>query len=244
MPPPCRIGLIALASDQTVEQDLRDFLTPEVAQVFTTRIVFADRFDAATLGATGDRLAEAAALLLPEAGLEVLAYGCTSASVVIGEREVQRRLETARPGVRSTTPITAALAGLAHFGVRRLALLTPYSPQVHALVARHLEAQGLSLTDQRGLGLDSDAAIAALPAADLRSATLGLRRQGAEAVFVSCTALRTAGLVEALEAELGCPLVTSNQAMAWHALRLAGRAARLPGRGRLLRSDERAPPVS
>ena len=54
-----------------------------------------------------------------------------------------------------------------------------------------------------------------------------------EAIFISCTGLRTAAIVEAIEKELGKPVVTSNQALAWEALRVAGVAEALPGRGRL-----------
>lgn len=57
----------------------------------------------------------------------------------------------------------------------------------------------------------------------------------AEALFISCTALRTVGLVETLEANLGKPVVTSNQTMFWHALRLAGYSRSIKGFSRLLR---------
>ena len=53
------------------------------------------------------------------------------------------------------------------------------------------------------------------------------------AVFVSCTSLRTFGIVADLEAELGGPVVSSNQALAWHLHRLAGVQDALPGFGTL-----------
>ena len=55
----------------------------------------------------------------------------------------------------------------------------------------------------------------------------------ADAVFISCTALRTADVIEDIEAALGKPIVTSNQALAWHALRLMGYEDSVPGLGRL-----------
>ena len=58
-------------------------------------------------------------------------------------------------------------------------------------------------------------------------------RPGVEAVFASCTNLRSLGVVDAAEAALGKPVVTSNQAMFWHMLRLAGAEARGWGPGRL-----------
>jgi maleate isomerase len=104
------------------------------------------------------------------------------------------------------------------------------------MVARHLQEHGFALSDERGLGVETDAGITAIPERTLLDASLALRRDGAQAVFLSCTALLTVGLVETLEAHLGLPVVTSNQALAWHALRLAGSKATLPERGRLLRT--------
>ncbi len=237
----CQLGLLALASDHAIEEELRLFLPSARAALYTTRMPSADLYDAATLGATGTALEAAAALLVPASQLDVLAFGCTSAAILIGEAGLRARLARARPGAQATTPITAALAGLRALGARRLALLTPYIAPVHDSVAHYLEQQGLTLVDQRGLGLQRDAAISALPADDLVAAVLGMRRRGADAVFLSCTALRTATLLEPLEARLGLPVVSSNQALAWHALRLAGDHARVARRGLLLRRGDMQP---
>ena len=232
----CRIGLIALASDHAIEDELRHFLSPAVARVATTRIPNADRYDATTLAANAAEFEAAAQLILPAGRLHVLAYGCTSGTVAIGEAEVRRRLQRARPGAEVTTPISAAKAGLSALGARRIALLTPYPPGLHGMVADHLRQHGFALSDEKGLGVDTDAGITAIPERALIEASLALQRTDAEAVFLSCTALLTAGVVEILEARLGLPVVTSNQALAWHALRLAGSKATLPGRGQLLRT--------
>ena len=51
-----------------------------------------------------------------------------------------------------------------------------------------------------------------------------------DAVFVSCTNIRTAGAIEPLEQRLGLPVVTSNQAAAWHVLSTFGLEGRSGGR--------------
>jgi maleate isomerase len=164
----------------------------------------------------------------------VAAFGCTSATVVVGEDAVRRSLEAALPGVPSTTPITAALAALAHLGARRVALLTPYPEPVHRSVADYLDSHGLEVVDQTGLGMAVDRAITEYPTEGLRARILGLDRSRADAIFVSCTSLRIAHAIGEIESAGGLPLVTSNQALAWHCLRLAGRAANRAGFGRLL----------
>ena len=54
-----------------------------------------------------------------------------------------------------------------------------------------------------------------------------------DAVFVSCTSVRLAEVAAAIEAEVGLPVTSSNHAMAWHALRLAGIQDGLPQFGKL-----------
>ena len=51
----------------------------------------------------------------------------------------------------------------------------------------------------------------------------------------SLSTRRCIDMVEALEQELGKPVICSNQAMLWDCLRLAGVDDKLPGLGRLLR---------
>jgi maleate isomerase len=60
-------------------------------------------------------------------------------------------------------------------------------------------------------------------------------RPEAEALFLSCTNLRTFDALEPLEQELGKPVISSNLATMWHAIRLAGLAPRLAGLGSLYR---------
>jgi maleate isomerase len=60
-----------------------------------------------------------------------------------------------------------------------------------------------------------------------------------EAVFISCTSLRVARIAEKVEAKLGKPVTSSNHAMAWHLLRLAGYTQTIDGLGALYRTQIR-----
>ena len=83
---------------------------------------------------------------------------------------------------------------------------------------------------------ENDNEVARIDARSVEDAVLELgRHSSVDAVFVSCTSLRAAERIEALEAKLGKPVTSSNHALAWHSLRLAGYAAPLPGFGRLMR---------
>jgi maleate isomerase len=182
-------------------------------------------------------MAAAAAAILPGIPLDVVAYGCTSGTVVIGEERVFERIREARPGVACTTPITGAIAGLKAMGCKRIALLTPYVESVNQMLRRHIEARGIGVPVMGSFNHENDNEVACISQASIKDAVRELMREpGVDGVFVSCTSLRVASIVEELEAELGRPVTSSNHAMAWHCLRLAGIADAIPGFGRLFRT--------
>ena len=229
-----RIGLVTLATDETIEYEWRQMLDLPGVGLFGSRIFNASRITPETLRALAGGIAAGAALILPGQKLDVLAFGCTSATIVLGEEAVFARLREARPEIACTTPPTAALAALARLGARRVAVLTPYREDVNATVAAYFQARGLEIVGFGSFSEDDDGVVARIDAASIRDAMLELgRAPDVEAVFVSCTSLRLAEQAVSLEAALGKPVTSSNHAMAWHALRLAGVAEARPAFGRL-----------
>ena len=233
---PLRIALIALASDHGIRDEM-GLLLGRRGELHLARVSAPDDYDLASLATTTRNIGRALQWMGTGASVDVTAYGCTSATVVVGENRVKRRLRRALPHAPCTTPITAALAAFDHLGARRIALLTPYPEPIHSAVARCLAGRGLQLVDQATLDIATDRAITDYPAEGLRARILGLDRRGADAIFVSCTSLRIASAIRRIEAAVGLPLVTSNQALAWHCLKLAGRSAKIAGFGQLLATN-------
>jgi maleate isomerase len=164
----------------------------------------------------------------------VVAFGCTSASMVIGEDRVFERIREVRPGVACTTPITAARAGFDALGARRIALLTPYRDDINRFMRDYIEAQGVAVPVMGSFNEEDDLKAARIDAASIRDAAIELgRSERVDAVFVSCTSLRLVDAVADIEETLGKPVTSSNHAMAWHCLRLAGIDDARPGCGRL-----------
>ena len=96
--------------------------------------------------------------------------------------------------------------------------------------------RGIEVPVMGSFNHENDNEVARIDARSVEDAVLELGRYpSVDAVFVSCTSLRAAERIEALEAKLGKPVTSSNHALAWHSLRLAGYAAPLPGFGRLMR---------
>src|SRR5258707_12826192 len=102
---------------------------------------------------------------------------------------------------------------------------------------RYIEARAVSVAAMGSFNNGNDNEVARISAASLEAAILELGSQkSVDAVFIACTSLRVASLIERAEARLGKPVMSSNHAMAWHALRLSGLAAAVPGFGRLFRA--------
>jgi maleate isomerase len=219
---PVRLGLIALATDLTIERDARRLLPQDDVALHVTRVPFANPTTPENLRAMAPKLADAAALLLPEIPLAAICYGCTSASVAIGDAEVARYIGQARPGVPVVTPILAAAQAFRALGAARISVLTPYLPETTAPMLDYFDAAGIAVARCSCLGLPDDRDMARLSARTILAAARDADTPEAEALFLSCTALPAVPLIAALEAELGKPVITSNQASFWAMLRLAG----------------------
>ncbi|MEP7020970.1 MAG: aspartate/glutamate racemase family protein [Pseudonocardiales bacterium] len=193
-----------------------------------------DQITPETLRAMEPRLRESAAMILPSGTLDVVAFACTSASMAIGEETVFERIREAKPGARCTTPITAAFAAFGALRAQRIAVLTPYRADVNRIVADYISARGFEVPVFGSFNEESDAAVGRITPASTRHgiATL-IADHDVDAVFVSCTSVRLAGIVASIEAEIGLPVTSSNHAMAWHAMRLAGVETAFPQLGRL-----------
>ena len=132
-----RLGLIALATDHVIEYELNKiFHEIEGVQLYTTKVPMDPRVTSDTLKSMDNKLAQTAKTLLPGNKFSVVGYGCTSASVVIGEDKVFRAIETAGITSSITTPITACLAALKTLRSRKIGLLTPYVDEVNSRIRR------------------------------------------------------------------------------------------------------------
>lgn len=236
-----RLGLIALATDLTLERDAVRLIPGARAALHVTRVVFENPTTPENLLAMGPRLTEAASLILPGMELAAIGYGCTAASVVLGSAAVRDAVQKARPGMPVATPPDAALAAFAALGVRRIALLTPYLPETTAPMVAFFAARGLEVVSAHCLGIEDDRDMARVTPDVVRAAAEAADVPEAEAVFLSCTALPALGLIDELETRLAKPVVSANQALLWRLLHHAGLGP-LPGAwGRIF---DAAPPGS
>lgn len=229
-----KLGFVLLSSEQTVESDMMRW-APDGVGIHFTRATNPDQITAETLGAMIDSLAPAAAVLAPNANLDVICYACTSGSVVMGEDAVCQQLQAGYPAARPTTLVSGVFAALDALQAKRIVVGTPYLDEINTIEADYMTAKGYDIVDLQGLNITNDSDMVKVTPDYLRDFAISLDWPEADAIFISCGALRTIDVIEEIEQATGKPCVTSNQAMLWHCLRLAGIDDRIDGLGQLTR---------
>jgi maleate isomerase len=238
------IGLLALSTDRAGAFDTEEFLRAKGVAMFSTRVPMSPVATPETLAAMATHLSYATRLLVPGSRLDVIGFSCTSGTVAIGIDRVHEAIRAARPDAKVTTPIEAGYEALHQLGAKRISLVVPYLVTTAELVSGFFEQKGIEILRRATFELDGDPDMNRLSPEALIEATLATDPPDSQAVFISCTGLRTAPLISVLEKRLRKPVVTSNQALAWHALRLAGITDQLEGRGLLFKTQRAsgAPP--
>jgi maleate isomerase len=228
-----KIGYVLLATEQTIQDDVMK-LRPDGVGIHFARAAIPDSITNETLAAQADLLADCASTLLPDGSLDVVCYGCTSGSLIIGEERVFAELKKGAPNAKATSLITSVIRALRAIGAKRIVVGTPYLDEVNAREKLYLERAGFDVLDIQGFNLEKDSDMVRVAPSFIRDFAVSLDRADADAIFISCGALRTLDVVGEIEALAGKPVIASNQAMIWDTLRLAGIEDRFEGYGRLL----------
>lgn len=228
------IGLVVLASDHTLEYEFQSLLPGPGIALYVSRIEMSATITPETLRDMTGRITQNVANILPGQKLDTVGFCCTSASMAIGEEAVFGLIHKDRPDAACTTPITAAFAAFEALEVKRIGLLTPYREDVNLLLRDYIEARGFAVPRFDAFNEEDDNVVGRISADSVYQAALDVGRDDeVEAVFVSCTNLRFVERIAELEAALGKPVISSNQALTWHALRLAGVDDKTPQFGSL-----------
>jgi len=223
-----RIGMIIPSTNAVAEPQVQR-MSPDGVVFHTTRLGFAG-----TSEANVARFIEQAgegAKLLADAGVDLVVLNCTAASMfrpgIDGEAV---EIMTQASGKPSTTVSRAVIEALRAVGARRVVVTSPY--ETNARECRFLEHHQVSVLGEVGLKLPPQEFPKVEPATWYRQVR-SQADENADAYFLSCTAVRTAEVIEPLERDLNRPVVTSNQAMVWHCLKQLDIHVEVKGFGRL-----------
>lgn len=234
--PAGRIGVISLATDFNIEADLQR-MYPDDVQFFTSRVRNVNPLTIENLRSMAPGISATANTILPGTDLDAIIYACTSGTVAIGVERITELVHQARPGVPVTNPVTAALSAFQRFEAKRISILTPYTETVNREVAEFFSARGYEVLSIAGFGFEDDTAMTYITPQDIADAAVASCDPEADLMFISCTALRASLVLDDIEQRLNIPVVSSNQALAWHSLQLVNYPSPVLGFGALLREQ-------
>jgi len=216
------LGLVVLQTDETIEHDFRRLFPSDHVSLYVTRVPSGTDVTPHTL-ATMEAALPAATRLLPPLDFDVVGYGCTSGTAVIGPARIAAQVRAGCTAAAVTEPLSALVALCKARGVSRLGFVSPYVEEVSETLRTALDARGVETAVFGSFNEAEETKVAKISEASLYDAAMGLGADaGVEAVFLSCTNLRTLDVIPRIEADLGKPVFSSNMALAWHMADLAG----------------------
>jgi maleate cis-trans isomerase len=232
-----KLGVIVPPTNTANEAEWNRMAPPGVTIHATRMKLHIDTVSVAGKRALRDDLARAAGDLA-QAAASVIAYGCTAGSMTVPATQLSDYMESIT-GCPCVTTAQALVAALRVFGAKRVAVATPYDEVLNRHEAEFLRGHGFDVLAIRGMGYGAGGPaeyrhIARVPTEEVLAFARDVFVPTADAMLISCTDLATLSVIERLESETGKPVVSSNQATFWLALRKAAVADRLGGMGRLL----------
>lgn len=215
------IGVI-VPFDFNLDWEYWRYLPPEVALHFTrTPALRCEVGVALARGVGRPSVVGKAARALGAIDPASMLYACSSGSFVdglAGEQAVRGAMLEA--GARApVTTAGATIDALRLTGMAKVSVVAPYTARLTYRLAAFLDEAGFDVVSAHHLGLTHG--ISTVSKQTIRDLVRHADDSDADAVVVSCTALRTWGIVHDLEGELGRPVFTSNQVSLWGALRAA-----------------------
>ena len=217
------IGLVTLQSDETIEHDMRRIFPLDGVACYVTRVPSGTEVTNDTLAEMEGNLTGAARLFPLPARFDVVGYGCTSRTCVIGADTVAGMIKKGCETKAVTDPLTSLIAACEQLGVRRLAVLSPYVAEVNTSLISALGRAGIEVALLGTFNEEREEFAARIAPESIAEAAETLAKQGDfDAIFLSCTNLRTLDVIDRIEAAAALPVLSSNQVLGWHMTRLAG----------------------
>jgi maleate isomerase len=238
------LGLILLQTDETLEDDAKALFPAASSRVHHVRVPSDSEVSRESLLAMAGHIGAAAGLLPPAAAFDAIAYGCTSASSIIGSSRVADIIRSGRvleERVAVTNPFDATVAACKALGAKRIGMVSPYVAEVSKSLIAAFEKAGVHVAHFGSFEQKEEAKVARIDEESLVAASVALWTHTRErdsscssscmvgevvdsfdAIFLSCTNLVTLGAIGKIEKATGIPTLSSNLCLCWHMAVLAG----------------------
>ena len=231
-----KIGLLALSTDLTIENDFQSICQKLPLDLFVNRIHNENPLTKENLLKMYDQIETVTEKILPGQKINTIAYGCTSGTIAIGEDKVKEKVQLAKSDCYVTTPISSAIKAFKEMNVKKIALFTPYPESVNKTIFEYFDRKNVSIISFSTFNIDLDEDIASVDPKHLLETLLKLDINDADALFISCTALPVLEILEEVEKKINKIVLSSNQTLIWDTLRSIGYKSPVEGYGKLLRN--------
>lgn len=228
-----RIGLLVPANNSVIEPEFWSVMPPDLA-LFATRLLVKGDLTPALVHNMEAQVGRAVETIAAT-GVNVIAY-CDMVTTFIME---QGWNEAATAKIGNDTGIAAISAwtslrdAMSALGVRRFALGTPYPAAIHAVARPFFEQRNYTVVDDATLDILATAEVPTVDRARLMPFVGKLEISNSEAIVLLATDLPTFGVIAEIERATGIPVITSNQALLWSAMRTLGLKDRIASLGKL-----------
>ena len=227
-----KIGVIVPSLNNTLEPEFNK-MAPDGIAIYATRLPL-------ELGLPENLKAmakevEFAAKLLKHAEVDVIAYCCTSGSLIDGinwEEAITQRIKKVAD-LPVTTTATSVVRAMKKLKFKSVSIATPYVQEVNEIEKEFIESHEISVTNIEGLNIISGSELHRLDHDVAKSFCLASANNDSDGLFISCTDFAAIDFIESLENELKKPVITSNTATLWDILRIMENNQKIDGFGRL-----------
>ena len=213
-----KIGLIALASDYMIEKDFIKIIKDKKVDLFVNRIECFNPLTKENLIKMSEKVTEVTKDILPNEKIDCVAYGCTSGTIAAGYEAIQKKIKNAKPEAIVITPSTASIKALKKLNIKKIAIFTPYSKKLNDEVLDFFKNENFEIKANSYFNIESDIDIGKVDPNYLYEVLSKMDLNGAEALFVSCTALPALSIIDKLEKKLNITVLSSNQTLIWDTL--------------------------
>ncbi|MDA7573002.1 racemase [Candidatus Pelagibacter sp.] len=228
-----KVGLIVLASDYMIEKDFIKIIKDKKIDFFVNRIECFNPLTNENLIKMSQKVTEVTKDILPEERIDCVAYGCTSGTIAAGYDSIEKKIKKAKPETIVTTPSTSSIKALKKLEVKKIAIFTPYSKKLNDEVLNFFKKENFEITANSYFGIESDIDIGKVDPNYLYEILSKMDLNGAEVLFISCTALPALSIIETLEKELDIIVLSSNQTLIWDTLNSINNKETVNGFGKI-----------
>jgi len=229
-----RLGIITPSANLAAEPEF-ELMTPEGVACYYQRFAFTGGGVEALKNL--EKLVPDAAELVSHVRPSAIAMCCTGGSFVGGygyDQILIQKMKERNGNLPTTTTSTSMIDAFNRLGVKKVSMAVPYLEEVAKAEKKFVEDHGIQVLNIKWLNLEDAVEISEVSKETVYKLASAVNEPESEAIFISCVALHTIEVIEALEHDLEKPVITSNQVTMWNLLRLANVNEKIDGFGQLL----------